>query len=155
MKKSITIIATLMVTMLLFVGCNSNAKSMKNGTYKAEFEKPDDHGWTEYVEITVENEKFKKVTFDGFNDGAKEPEKKGKKKSEDADYKAAMQGANSKTWPSDFYSKLSTKLVDTQNIDKVDAVASATTSSNNFKTLVKALTKNIKNGVTETLKVKY
>ncbi|MEG2429333.1 MAG: FMN-binding protein [Oscillospiraceae bacterium] len=155
MKKSITIITTIILTMMLFVGCSSNAKSLKNGTYKAEFEKPDEHGWTEYVEITVENEKFTKVVFDSINDGAKEPEKKGMKKSEDEDYKKAMQGAGSKTWPSDFYPKLATKLIDTQDIDKVDVVAGATTSSNNFKTLVKALTKNIKKGETTTLKVKY
>lgn len=141
MKKIATLILAGILSMTMLVGCTS--KSMKDGTYKAEFSTPDDHGWTEYVEITVKGEKITEVNFDGKNaDGAK--------KSEDAAYEQAMKDAGSATWPKDFYSKLATSLVDKQDISKIDKVAGATTSSDDFIKLVKALSNKMSKGDTAT-----
>ena len=49
--------------------------------------------------------------------------------------------------------KLSQSLVEQQDVEKVDAIAGATTSSNDFKTLVNALKNNMKNGKTKTVVV--
>lgn len=146
MKKVTTICITFVLLVVLFVGCVSS-KELKDGSYKAEFESADDHGWTEFVEITVTNSKITDVNFDAKNQN-------GDLKSKDPDYKEAMEGAGLKTWPSDFYPKLSAKLIETQDIEKVDAIAGATNSSNAFKKLVKSLTKNMTSGKTEVVKVK-
>lgn len=131
MKKAITLTLASLLCVSMLAGCNSGSK-MKDGTYNAEFTAADDHGWTEYVEITVSGEKITNVVFDGKNvDGLK--------KSEDASYEQAMKDAGSTTFPKDFYTKLAQQLVEKQDVEKVDAVAGATTSSNDFTTLVKGM----------------
>lgn len=140
MKKNVMMILTVTLILTLFVGCTSSSE-YKDGTYKAEFSTPDDHGWTEYVEITVTNAKITDVVFDGKNpDGAQ--------KSEDKAYEDAMKSAGSTTWPSEFYVELANGLVEKQDPTKVDNIAGATMSSNDFKTLVRALEKKMANGDT-------
>lgn len=138
--KKFTVIVMAIVLCFAFTGCASS-DTLKDGTYKSQYSAPDSHGWTDYVEITVSSGKITKVNYDALKDGLK--------KSEDKDYQTAMKDGGSKTWPSDFYPKLSSQLVDKQDIDKVDVVAGATTSSNDFKKLVKALSKNMSEGKTD------
>jgi len=146
LKKIISIAVAFVIIATMFVGCVSTSAAKKDGTYRAEFSAADDHGWTEYVEITVAGDKITNVVYDSLNDG--------KKKSEDKDYEKTMKNVSGgKTWPADFYSKLTAQLLEKQNIDEVDTVAGATTSSDDFKTLVKSLSKNMQNGKTETVKV--
>ncbi|MEG0895430.1 MAG: FMN-binding protein [Oscillospiraceae bacterium] len=141
MKK---VLISLLVA-FLFVGCSSTS-ALKDGTYKAEMKAPDSHGWTEFVDVTVTNSKITKVVFDAKNED-------GALKSQDAEYEKIMKDSGSKTWPSDFYTKLANQLVEKQNINDVEAVAGATTSSDSFKKLVKALSKNMEKGETDTLSV--
>lgn len=146
-KKTFGFSLFIALSLLIFVGCTSSSSGeLKDGSYTAEFKDADSHGWIEFVELKVENEKIIEVNFDA-KDAA------GQLKSESAEYKDAMINAGSKTWPSDFYPKLEDSLIDAQDIDKVDAVAGATQSSDAFKKLVKELSKNMSKGDTSTLKV--
>lgn len=146
MKKVISIAVAFVIIATMLIGCTSTSTAKKDGTYKAEFSAADDNGWTDYVEVTVTGDKITNVVYDSLKDG--------KKKSEDQDYEETMKKVSGdKTWPSDFYSKLTAQLLEKQNIDEVDTVAGATNSSDDFKTLVKALSKNMQKGKTETVKV--
>lgn len=153
MKKAFVVTLTLALISTIFVGCNSSGKALKDGSYKAQAKAADSHGWIEYVEIKVENEKITEVIVDAVNDGVQEAEKKDMKKSEDSDYKDAMLNSGYDTWPSDFYTKLADRLIEKQKISDVDDVAGATTSSTNFKKMVKALEKNMANGDTSVVTV--
>ncbi|WMJ23302.1 FMN-binding protein [Paludicola sp. MB14-C6] len=143
MKKFMGIALAITMTIVLFVGCASGSKTMKDGKYRAEF-KEFTRGWKEYVEVTVKDGKIADVDFDGVNE-------KGEKKSADPGYKDAMTKAGFKTWPEDFYLKYEKQLVEKQDVTKIDAVAGATTSAGNFKKLVTELSKNLKSGNTKTV----
>lgn len=145
MKKFVSIFLLLTLVMVLCVACTTS-KEIKDGTFKAEFDTPDEHGWTDFVQITVTNNKITEVDFNSLN-------AEGAKKTEDPDYEAAMK-KDAKTWPSEFYPKLAASLVDKQNISDVDAISGATTTSDSFKKLVKELNSNMSKGVFDTIKVK-
>ncbi len=145
MKKFISLLLSLTLAVIMFTGCTSN-KPMKDGTYKSEFSSEDAHGWVDYVEITVTKNKITNVVYDSLNSGKKEREKKSVKKTEDIDYYKAMVNSKCKTYPREFYTKLAQQLVDKQQINKVDKVAGATISTNDFEKLVKSLLKNMANG---------
>ena len=144
MKKILYLLITLTLTGMLLISCTP--KSMKDGTYKAEFSTADSHGWTDYVEITVSGEKITKVDYDSLN-------AEGKRKSEDTNYNQMMKDAGSSTWPSVFYPKLEDNLIKAQKPSDIDIVAGATDSSNALKKLVEELEKNMSKGETKTLKV--
>lgn len=144
MKKILSLVLALTLAGAMFVGCSP--KGMKDGTYKAEMAKADDHGWTDFVEITVSGEKITAVDFDSVD-------AEGKKKNGNESYDKVMKDTGSKTWPSDFMPKLEKDLIDKQNVEKVDTIAGATVSSDSFKKLVKALSKNMAKGDTKTVKV--
>ena len=144
MKKAmITLLA--ISTALLLNSCQGS-DTYQDGTYRAQFKDPDEHGWTEYVVVTVSGGKFTAVEFDAFNEN-------GDKKTEDEEYKEAYTGAGYQTYPADYTQKLEDSLLKKQNPDDVDMVAGATNSSTSFKELVKALESNMKKGDTSTLTV--
>ena len=145
MKKISIILSFLLLSAILFTGCSTN-KKMIDGKYKATFKTADNHGWTDYVEITVKDSKITEVDYDSVD-------KDGNKKSTDTDYEEAMKGAGSSTYPSKYMSELEDDLIKKQNINDVDIIAGATTSSNDFRKLVKALEKNISKGDTTTVEV--
>ncbi|MEG0571037.1 MAG: FMN-binding protein [Oscillospiraceae bacterium] len=145
LKKLCTLALILTCVGILFSSCSSMS-SLKDGKYKAEFADPDDHGWTDYVNITVTDSKISEVTFDSLSAD-------GKLKTEDKDYEESMKKAGSSTVPNEFYKKLAAELVSKQKIGDVEVVAGATTTSNDFKKLVKELEKSMKKGDTNTLKV--
>ncbi len=145
MKKIISLALAALLSAAMFAGCSSSSK-MKDGKYRAEYSEPDSHGWTEYVEVTVSGEKITDVDFDAVNT-------EGVKKSEDASYDEAMKNAGWTIGPKDFYADLEKQLIDKQNVNDIDGVATATTSSNSLKTLMTELQKNIAKGDTATVKV--
>ncbi|MBY9077796.1 FMN-binding protein [Paenibacillus sp. HN-1] len=100
----------------------------EDGTYKVSADAFDDHGWKPQLDLEIKDHQIAGVQFDYVN-------KDGKLKTEDADYKAAME-AKSKTYPAKYTEELEKQLIDKQQIGSVDAVSGATTSSNNFKALV-------------------
>ncbi len=143
MKKVLISLLATIAAAALFTGCQDSG-SYKDGTYKAQYKNPDDHGWTEYVTVTVSGGKFTAVEFDSLNED-------GQKKTEDEEYKAAYTGAGYETYPADYTQKLEDSLLSKQNPDDVDAVAGATNSSASFKELVKKLESRMKKGDTSTL----
>lgn len=100
----------------------------EDGTYKVSADAFDEHGWKPQVELEIKDHQIAAVQFDYVN-------KEGKLKTEDADYKAAME-PKSKTYPAKYSEELEKQLLDKQSIGFVDAVSGATSSSNNFKALV-------------------
>ncbi|MGG6312175.1 FMN-binding protein [Paenibacillus macerans] len=99
-----------------------------DGTYKVEADAFDEHGWKPQLELVIKDHKIDAVTFDYVNE-------EGKLKTEDAEYKAAME-PQSGTYPAKYTEELEKQLVEKQQIGDVDAISGATTSSNNFTALV-------------------
>lgn len=151
MKKKLTfILFSLLLITAVFSGCTSSDSSLKDGTYRAEMS-AESHGYKDYVEITVLNGKIDTVVYDAQTSD-------GQRKSQDEDYKKSMMEGNKnaglpETYPADYMKKLAESLVEKQDINGVDDVAGATTSSDDFKTLVKALESNMKKGDTKTVTV--
>ena len=81
MRKTASVIAALLMALTLFAGCGA---SYQDGVYHAEFKDYDSHGWKEYVDVQVQDNKVTVLTFDGVNAD-------GDKKSEDEDYRASME----------------------------------------------------------------
>ncbi len=118
--------------------------ALKDGTYKAEYDKADTHNWKAFVEITVKDGKMSAVNFDYVNAD-------GKFKSEDAAYNESMMKV-AKTNPATYMPQLEKALVEKQDVAKVDSVTGATASSKNFTTLAsKLVTEKIAKGDTTTL----
>ncbi len=143
MKKFLAIILAA-ITLLTFASCGAKeeAATLKDGTYHIERAEFDDHGWKEYVDVTVEGGKITAVEYDSLN------VEDGHKKTEDEAYKEAYTGAGFETYPAATADALEADLIAKQDAAKVDTVAGATHSSDGFKELVLALAENMKNGDT-------
>lgn len=144
MRKVLTLVLALALAAALFTGCVSS--TLKDGTYKAQYKEPDSHGWNEYVEVTVADGKITAVTFDALDTN-------GVKKTDTPEYKDQMLEFGGTTYPEKFYPEIAQKLIDTQDITKVDAVAGATHSTDSFVALVKALDANMKSGNTDVVEI--
>lgn len=128
MKKFLLLGLVLTLVLVMAVGCTSNEAKYEDGTYKAEGEL-DDHGWKPVIEVVVQNGEITSVNYDEFNEA-------GDLKSEDEDYAAAMEGVSG-VRPADAYEELENGLLSSQDVDKVDLVSGATSSSEAFKKLAK------------------
>lgn len=151
-QRRFAVLLTALLTAIALTGCNNNAggDTLKDGTYRAEMS-AESHGYKDYVEITVVGGKIDTVVYDSQTAD-------GKRKTQDEDYKKAMMDGNKnagipETYPADYSKKLTEALLEKQDINKVDTVAGATTSSDDFKALVSALMNNIKKGNTKTVVV--
>lgn len=130
----------------VLAGCGSK-DGLKDGAYKAEASDFDSRGWKPFVELTVKDKKISDVKFDYVN-------KEGKMKSADEAYNKSMM-EKAKTSPSIYTKDLAKKLVETQDVAKVDTITGATTSTGNFKALAeKAIADGAKTGKTDVIKVK-
>lgn len=140
MKKVLSFVLASLMAAVLFVGCNNaDSTEMKDGTYKASFKNPE-HGWTDFVEITVKDNKITAVTYDGVNED-------GEFKSQNQEYEDMMKPIAG-TGPMEFYDQYEAALLEKQDVSKIDMVAGATNSGDNLKTLVEALKNNISKGDT-------
>ncbi|MEG1255861.1 FMN-binding protein [Clostridium sp.] len=128
----------------MLVGCGS--KGMKDGSYNAEFDTFDAHGWKAQVSIKVADGKIIESTFDYVNEA-------GDLKSKDAGYQEKMTAASG-IGPVEFSSQYPADLVAKQDPTKVDTITGATTSGDNFKTLADAAIQYANDGKTETAIVK-
>lgn len=104
--------------------------SYKDGVYKAAYKEFDERGWKSQIEIEIKDGKIATVAYDSLN-------KDGKSKKEDAEYKTNME-AKTKTYPEKYSQELNDKLVEVQDVSKVDTVSGATGSTEEFKALAKA-----------------
>lgn len=123
----------------------TEAAALKDGSYKAEYDKADERGWKAFVEATVEGGQITAATFDYANE-------EGALKSADEEYNAKMKEIAG-TSPAEFAPALAEGFVTAQDPAKVDVVTGATSSSNDFKTLATALMANMQEGNTEVLVV--
>ncbi len=102
-----------------------------DGTYKAEYADFDEYGWKETVTVKIKNGKVEVTNFDAIS---KEDEKK--RKSDDEDYAAKMKEKAGTTLVEAF-DKLVKNFESADNdVTKIENVAGATVSSNDFKLLV-------------------
>lgn len=143
MKKITALLMAIMMVTVVFAGCSSSGEKYVDGTYRAE-DAEFSHGYKEFVEITVASGKINKVVMDAIGEDGTTL------KSTDQEYKAGYEGTGNDTYPEVFYPSLASQLEKTQNLDKVEAVAGATGSSESFKRLAAAALENAKSGNTET-----
>ncbi|QGU93962.1 FMN-binding protein [Clostridium bovifaecis] len=122
------------------MGEENAAAALKDGKYKAEAKDFDDKGWKPFVEIEVKGGKIAAANFDYTN-------KEGKFKSEDAEYNKNME-AKVKTGPAKYTKQLEDALVEKQDPTKVDTVAGATHSVDNFRKLAGKALESAKTGDT-------
>jgi major membrane immunogen (membrane-anchored lipoprotein) len=124
MKKLLSLVMVLTLVVFSFAAGHID---LADGEYRAERLEPS-HGWVDFVELTVENGKFTDVVLDAYN------AEDGSLKSEDEGYADRM-GMD----PAEFFATLADDLEEKQHINEVDTVTGATSSSNNFRALVKAI----------------
>ncbi len=142
--KSCAVLSAIVLCMVSMYGCGDKKKAenssvmYKDGTYEAE-SKPDSFGGKVVVHITIKDSKISEVTMENLdNNGNEKGEDYGKQDGEiknEGLYKIAQDAVNNtKEYPA--------KLMETQDIEKVDAIAGATESNVTFKDAVnKALEK--------------
>lgn len=99
----------------------------EDGTYDAELE-PDQRGWKSTVEVTVANGEITEVNYD-------EVDEDGNLKSEDEEYNERWREASGIAAP-EAYEDLEAQLIATQDIEEVEVVTGATSSTNSFKEVV-------------------
>ncbi|NMA83048.1 MAG: FMN-binding protein [Epulopiscium sp.] len=131
------------LSLSLFAGCQKNEQknnkdaeigTLKDGTWTVEAEKFDDHGWKPGVTIEVADGKITTVNFDYVNQD-------GQSKKADEGYNTAMK-EKSGTNPAEAFPQLEQQLVEKQDIDQVDIVTGATSSSESFKAMAKEALQN-------------
>ncbi|MDR7870862.1 MAG: FMN-binding protein [Tissierellaceae bacterium] len=128
MKRLVLFGLVLTLVLTMAVGCTTDEAKYKDGTFKADGEM-DERGWTPVVEVVVENGEIVSVDYDEYNEA-------GELKSEDDEYAESMKSVSGVS-PAEAYKQLEDALVKRQDVDQVDAVSGATTSSEQFKELVK------------------
>jgi len=130
MKKHVILTVVFVLIAALMVGCGSS--KYKDGTYKAESE-PDERGNNAYVEITIKDGKIADVVWKELSNGVEKDENYGKVNGvieNEENYQKAQNALKA----SKSYAE---KLVEVQDINKVDAVSGATHSHELFVKLVK------------------
>lgn len=133
MRKILSFVLVLTLIMAMAIGCTSKDMDYEDGVYSAEGE-VDDRGWRPTMTITIKDGRIEEVEYDEVNE-------EGLYKSEDEEYGESMKGASGVS-PEEAYEQLEGVLVSNQDVDKVDAVAGATTSSEQFKELAKEILEN-------------
>lgn len=122
-KLSILLVLSIM---LLLAGCGGG---LKNGSYEGKSSE-DSRGAYSIVKIEVKDGKIADAEFLQYNaDGTLKDEKYGKESGDENYQKAQNAIKNAQQYPE--------KLVETQSVDKVDAVSGATSSWNQFKEAAK------------------
>ncbi|WP_125705168.1 extracellular electron transfer flavoprotein PplA [Lacticaseibacillus daqingensis] len=101
----------------------ANTAKLQDGTYSLA-EKNDSHGYHTVFSITVAGGKITESNYDNVNAD-------GKSKTQDEDYEKKMKDVN-KVGPKEYTKALNDSLVKNQEVEKVDAVSGATSSSNAF-----------------------
>ncbi len=144
-NRIISLAAASVLALTMLAGCG-NKNALKDGKYKAEYDKEDTRGWKAFTEIEVKDGKIISANYDYVN-------KDGKLKSKDAEYNKAMKD-KSGTSPAEYSPALGKALVDKQDPSKVDKVTGATHSSDAFKEMAKKLMdEKAKKGDQTTLKL--
>ncbi len=142
--KKIRILLLTLLTALSLAGCGAR---YQDGSYRAEATDFDQHGWKEFLDVTVKDGKITEVDFDALH------ETDSRRKSEDMEYQQSYREAGLGTDPADYTIRLEDSLKERQKASEIDAVAGATTSSEHFRTMAGQLQKSMETGNTETIYV--
>ncbi|HLR21280.1 MAG TPA: FMN-binding protein [Tissierellaceae bacterium] len=127
MKKILTLGLILILSLSVLVACQqSDETAYEDGSYNAESDL-DDNGWKGVIDIKVEDSKITEVNYDEVDENEN-------KKTEDEEYSEDMDNSSG-IMPEDAYEQLEEALINTQNPDQIDAIAGATSSSEQFKKL--------------------
>lgn len=128
-KKISTVLAMAALTTSIFAGCSAKAESeLKDGTYTATSE-ADERGYVSSIELTIAEGKISAVKYD-------EKDAEGVSKLDQPEYNKKMEEVTGSS-PIAAYPVLEEALVEKQDVDAVDTVTGATTSSDSFKALAK------------------
>jgi major membrane immunogen (membrane-anchored lipoprotein) len=125
---------------LFFVSCPGRAPALRDGYYSAEAAGFDDHGWKEFVTISVNGGRIMAVEYN-----AKNPS--GFIKSWDMDYMRVM-NAQDGTYPNEYTRIYAERLIAGQDVSGVDALSGATNSHGSFKRLAGKAIENSRAGDT-------
>jgi major membrane immunogen (membrane-anchored lipoprotein) len=147
MKKFSIAFFVAIIVSLLFAACSSGAVVVPDGTYRAEYEDYDQHGFKDFVEITFEGGAVTEINADAVNE-------KGEFKSESEAFRKDMESLDGGTYPEKYYKDLINQYLANPSAEAVDVVAGATLSSNSFKTLAQALERAVRAGDTDVVVVK-
>ena len=145
MKKLSLLLVFALVAALLFTSCSGGDIEIQDGTYRAEYADYDQHGYKDYVVITFEDGAVASIEADGVAED-------GSLKSASAEYREKMESVQG-TYPEKYYKDLINQYLENPSADSIDIVAGATSTSNSFITLLKALEKNVRTGDTKTVVV--
>lgn len=141
MKK---ILPVLLAAVFLFIlsACSGSAQ-YKDGVYRSEFSDFDNWGYKDFLEITVADGVVSSIKFDAVD-------AEGGLKSEDEQYKDEMNKVQG-TYPAQYSADLINQYLAEKDLSKVVAVAGASFSSSNFKTLFEALESPMQKGKMDTV----
>ncbi|MCX7921859.1 MAG: FMN-binding protein [Clostridia bacterium] len=127
MRKITALLAAGVLVVGLLTGCSGG--QYKDGTYEGK-SSADDRGAIGQVKITIENGKIAKADYQGIQkDGTPKDQNYGKAAGEES-YKKAQVSVEASA-------KYGPKLVETQDVEKVDVISGATKSNTQFKEAVK------------------
>lgn len=135
-RKGKYIIAAMLLICVVLSGCR-DGRGYKDGYYTAQMADYN-HGYKEYVCILIKNNHIISVEFNA-------KDYSGYIKSWDNGYMNRMKSAQG-TYPNEYTRKYAAQLVESQDIEKVDAVTGASNSGNNFVRLVRAALENAAKG---------
>ncbi len=139
MKKILKLIAIGLI--LAGLSTFSLSSDLKDGIYRAEYKKFDKYGWRQFLDLEIKNGTIASANFDYIN-------RDGNLKSQDLSYNKRMKD-KSGTSPKEFTPLFEKELLDKQSIEKLDGVAGATHSFQDFRALAEIILKNAKQGKTE------
>lgn len=134
-KRILSLLAVAALSTAVLVGCGSKEAAFKDGTYK-EASEVNDKGYVSQIEIEVKDGKIATVKYDEVKDGVA--------KSADEAYNKMMLEKGSPSSPAKAFPELEASLIETQDVDAVDAVTGVTSSSDSFKTLAAEALKDAK-----------
>ncbi|MCX7749526.1 MAG: FMN-binding protein [Clostridia bacterium] len=127
MKKLLAVIISVFLAASLMTGCAKNEAAFKDGDYSAKSD-PDERGNYGEMKIKVSDGKIAEVDFKEFTPKGPKDENYGKGNEEN--YKKAQDALKAaKTY--------GPKLIETQDVEKVDLISGATGSHTLFKDLAK------------------
>lgn len=136
MKRKVLALAVLLLVLMAFASCSGG---YKDGTYQVEATEFE-HGWKDYLIIEVVDGKVAVKEFDSLNEA-------GTKKSQDADYRTAMEPVSG-TYPEKYIADIISEFQKKGSADKMDSITGATQSTNSFKTLLSEALIKAKKGET-------
>lgn len=141
-KRKLKTAAVLFLSGILLAGCGSN--KMKDGYYTAEMAEFS-HGWKEYVCIQVKDDTIVSAEYNA-------KDASGFIKAWDNEYMRNM-GTVCGNYPNQYTREYVRQLIEGQKDTKVDIMAGATSSGNNFQKLIPAVMEQARKGDSTTVQV--